>query len=661
MHQQEHQADNVGAEGLLGRADFLKLAGAAGVGAAAGAGLLQTGAGAAVTTNLKPTDFTFRTREQFRPFDLLAKNFVELNDSFETNTVRDYTVLRPGPPDEDDGFVRVGGGQARFAGQDEYLTVLKSDTGQEAPFSTVTVDVASQPDGTVYAGLYRDDLEYVHAYYNKDTQTVGLEARVGGVDYNLGSTQQFEQRLFEAPFKFAFVANENRVIALVGSPSDLGNWRPIIERDLFFETRNAVGGPLDLRDESRLEPAPTALRNGFGARSAEGSNILFDRVRAGYFGEAGIRDPHVVQYADGTPYIEDNKLYFTFTNAGLGFFEKAHYGVWTLDLSDYTNIEQVGNIFWRNADSPTVPATKILGHHAGQIIRDEEGGQWIILASSWGDFGPQGGDRAVAPGTVTYPDTGSNGEPVGGDPNDPNNPPAVVAPYEPPVDILYAEEAGTPGGLPLTTNILEGVHVLDGKRHPVNDTPFPTEGKWDPGLTRINGRWYLPYVIALDLFTDFQPALARSPRGGSHLTATEFVGADWGKRATEGSIIQKLGGEWRMFASCGDDEPAQFQGRYPIYFLRAANPEANENDRQAAEDGGGQRLQFDGYLDAPHPTNIPHPMIVPITTRSGGRTRTRYIMISFNGDQYYIERLGYGTHGDFYVMEAEQTVRGREF
>ncbi|MEJ7843746.1 MAG: hypothetical protein WKF95_18455, partial [Rubrobacter sp.] len=249
------------------------------------------------------------------------------------------------------------------------------------------------------------------------------------------------------------------------------------------------------------------------------------------------------------------------------------------------------------------------------------------------------GDRGNF-GTVTYPD--------GQDPDGP------TAPYEPPVDILYDEQ-------PLSLNILRGVHVLEGKKHPVNNTPFPTEGKWDPGLTRINGVWYLPYVIALDLFSDFQPALAKSPRGGGHLTATEFVGADWGKRATEGSIIQKLGGKWRMFASCGDDEPAQFQGRYPIYFLDAANPEANEEDREAAEDGTGQRLQFDGYLDAPHPTNIPHPMIVPITTRSGGRTRTKYIMITFNGDQYYIERLGYGTHGDFYVMQAEQTVRGREF
>ena len=62
-----------------------------------------------------------------------------------------------------------------------------------------------------------------------------------------------------------------------------------------------------------------------------------------------------------------------------------------------------------------------------------------------------------------------------------------------------------------------------------------------------------------------------------------FVGADWDKRATEGPIIQKLGGEWRLFASCGDDEPEQFQNRYPIYFLRPANPEMDEDPSRAEE------------------------------------------------------------------------------
>lgn len=59
--------------------------------------------------------------------------------------------------------------------------------------------------------------------------------------------------------------------------------------------------------------------------------------------------------------------------------------------------------------------------------------------------------------------------------------------------------------------------------------------------------------------------------------------------------------------------------------------------------------------------NIPHPMIVPIPVRSGGRRRTEYIMITFNGDQFFERILGYGTHGDFFVMQADQTVAGWEF
>lgn len=617
----DRRTDDVASAELLARLhnrrDFLKLLGAAGIGVAAGASVLPGAAEGAVRTGLQPTDFSFTTREQFRPFNLLAKNFVRLDDSFNTNTVGDYTILRPGPPEEDDGSVRGGDGKMRFSGQDDYYTVLKSDTGQEAPYATVIIEVASQPDGTVYAGLYESELNYVHAYYDKDSQTVGLEARVNGTDFALGSTQQFEQRLFETPFRFAFAANENEVTALVGSPSDLGNWRPIIKRDVFRETN----GQLDLRDQTRLEPSPTALENGFGARSGTGSDILFDRVQAGYYGEVGVRDPHVVQYADGTPYIKDGKLYFTLTNAGLGFFEKAHWGVWTMDLSDYTKIEQIGNIFWRNVDDPVVPPTKVLGHHAGQIVRDEEGGRWILLVSSWGDFGPQGGDRALQPGTVT-----------------PN-------PANPPVDILYNDEQ------PLSVNLLEGVHVLEGKKHPVNAVPFATEGKWDPGLTRIGNRWHLSYVICTDLFTDFQPALARSAPYADH-TAVTFVGADWGKRATEGPIIQRLGRQWRLLASCGDDEPEQLHDKYPMYFLRAQNPDADPAER---------RLRFDGYLDAPHPTNIPHPMVVPIPVRSGRRKQTKYIMLTFNGTQYFEPILGYGTHGDFFVMQAEQTVPGWVF
>jgi len=656
-------------ERLHSRGDFLKLLGAAGVGAAAGTSLLPGSAEGAVRTSLEPTDFHFTTRERFRPFDLLAKNFVRLDDNFSSNTRGNYTVLRPGPPSEDDGTVRISNGKLRFDGENDYYTVLKSGTGQRAPYATVIIDVASLPGGTVYAGLYKDNGNYVHAYYNRNRNEVGLEVRVDGTLYNLGRMNP-DPSDFGASFRFAFVANENEITALVGDRfMDIGNFRPLIKRNATTDDNDtpdpADDTPtgLDLRRRGVL----ATFKNGFGARNGSGRPIVLDRVRAGYFGEAGVRDPHCVQYADGTPYIKNNKLYFTLTNAGLGFFEKAHWGVWTMDLSDYTNIEQVGNIFWYNEEEPNI----ILGHHAGQIIRDEAGSRWIVVVSSWGDFGPQGGDGALVPGVITYPDKGSFGVPVfDPEPNNPSNPLVPVAPgYEPPVDILYDER-------PLTDNLLTGVHILTGKKHPVNNTPFPTEGKWDPGLTRIDGRWYLSYVIALDLFSNFQPALARSPVGGGHRQAVQFVGADWGKRATEGPIIQKLGGKWRLFASCGDDEPPEFQNRYPIYFLRAANPGApngasdadrprdfdpNRTEPPTAEEKRLRRLAFDGYLDAPHPSNIPHPMIVPISITVNGRRRTKYIMITFNGDQFFERVLGYGTHGDFFVMQATQTVVGWEF
>jgi hypothetical protein len=581
---------------LSSRKDFLKVLGAAGVGAAVGSNALLREALSAerLVSNPRPTDLTFSIKKQFRPFDLLAKNFVQLRDGFDTDTSGNYAVLAPAP-ESNDGNASVRRGALRVNG-DTYFALFRSTTSQRAPFATVIVDVQAFSDttgaeSTVFAGLVKDESNYVTAFYNNATKKVGLSACVNGTVTTLGTVDA----TFAAPLRFAFAANENEVTALVGdSSSAIGSFRPLIKRDVKFET----GGALDLRDVTVLG----SYKNGFGARATSGT-IVLGGVEAGYYGEAGVRDPHVIQYADGTPYIKDNKLYFTLTNAGLGFFEKAHWAVWTMDLSDYTKIEQVGNIFWHNAGD----STKVLGHHAGQIVLDEAKRRWIVLVSSWGDFGPQGGDRALTPGVVT-----------------PN-------PANPPVDILYNE-------LPSSTNLLEDVHVLTGTRHPVNDVPHKTEGKWDPGITRIGDRWYFAYVIANDLFTDFQPALARSAVGGDH-TALTFVGTDAGKRATEGPIIQKLGNQWRVLASCGDDEPDElgFDNKYPMYTLD---------------------MQFDGYLDAPHPTNIPHPMVVPIPLSTGN---TKYIMITFNGTQYYESMLGYGTHGDFIVMEAAQVVRGYVF
>jgi hypothetical protein len=48
-------------------------------------------------------------------------------------------------------------------------------------------------------------------------------------------------------------------------------------------------------------------------------------VRAGAFGYTGLRDPHLVQRPDGSAVVRNGKAFLTFTCAGMGFFQQAHW------------------------------------------------------------------------------------------------------------------------------------------------------------------------------------------------------------------------------------------------------------------------------------------------------------------------------------------------
>jgi hypothetical protein len=50
-----------------------------------------------------------------------------------------------------------------------------------------------------------------------------------------------------------------------------------------------------------------------------------------------------------------------------------------------------------------------------------------------------------------------------------------------------------------------------------------------------------------------------------------------------------------------------------------------------------------GRLDAPYPTNIPHPQVLE-------REDGSWLMISFDGTQYAERTMGYGGHGDVVIM-----------
>jgi hypothetical protein len=552
----------------LDRRRFLVGAGATGLGIAvasqlpaSGTALTRSG-GAHIDS---PTDLEFHVVNQTRPFNLVAPRFVTWQDSF--SRTRSYDELTP-TPESSGGSTRVSGGTLAVSGQD-FFTLFRSSSRQQAPYASVIVDVASfaGADGathdTVLAGLAKDAGSFVVAWYNDATKQGGIDLAVDGTQQTL-TTVDLD---LGAPCRLAFGLTSTTVVLLV----DAGDgFTPVAKANL--------AGKLDLR-------RPDALRdyhNTFGVRASSGT-VTLSAVRAGYFGETGLRDPHLVTYADGTPYLRDGKAYFTFTQAGLAFFETAHWGVWTVDLTTY-ELEQVGNLFFQRDGQDAV-----LGDHAGHIVMYEANDRWILLNSTWGDF------------------NGTN------------------------VQVNYRTVTGS-------TDVLHGVHVLRTQKLPLPVDQLATEhvGQWDPCLVHIGQRWYFAFVNASKFFV-FYPALARTARGRDFTHLDELVGADASKNATEGTILQKFGGSWFVLASNGDDSPPETQQQYPVYDL------------------GMKQV---GALDAPHPTNIPWPMVFPVPLRGGN---DRWVMVTFNGTQYHGDLLGYGTHGDVVVMEARPITSPHEF
>jgi hypothetical protein len=173
----------------------------------------------------------------------------------------------------------------------------------------------------------------------------------------------------------------------------------------------------------------------------------------------------------------------------------------------------------------------------------------------------------------------------------------------------------------LTTDddLLTGVHVLETER-----TDLPTDvSSWDPGFTRIDGTWFLGFVESpsQDPF-DFHPALA-STSAATPWEGLTSVGAADDLHQTEGPVLARVGDDWWFLASDSDAR------HYPVFDLR---------------------MRRAGRLDAPYPTNIPHPQLLHRPAAQGGG----WLMVSFDGTQYAEPTMGYGGHGDVVIMASRE-------
>ena len=412
-----------------------------------------------------------------------------------------------------------------------------SRTGPEAPFCALEATVAGS-SGRVLLGLATEDGDHVLGWYDADSRRVGIDVRSGG------RTRTIRRRKVDLPasFRLGVALCENQLTVLADSGD---GWEPLLTE------RDKVRALVDMRDSTRLGVHRYAY--GYGQDSGQ---RLTD-VRWGLFGMTGIRDQHLVQHSDGTPYVRDGKAYFTGTCAGLGFFQQAHWGVFTLELAQPERLEQVAQLYFLRDGL-------LLGDHAGQIVRDDDRDEWIVANSSWGDFDFKG---------------------------------------------LHVRHVTT------TDDILSGVHVLETQR-----TALPTDqSSWDPGMTRIDGRWYVGFVESPSQkpFV-FHTALAVAAEGAAWDEDLELVGAATELRQTEGPILAQVQGTWWFLASDGDAR------HYPVYDLT---------------------MRRVGRLDAPYETNIPHPQLLPLD--EGG-----FLLVTFDGTQYAEDLMGYGGHGDVLIMRS---------
>lgn len=479
------------------------------------------------STDLSFSDLSFGAVHRHRPFEVVAPGFVAVSRT------------------------AVGA----------VTGVVRSDVSPPAPFAAVQVDV-EHLDGVLVAGLATGpatgpgegpagEQDRVVATYTSSTRTAAIEV------HTAGRTRVVRRAKVRLPgsFSWAFVVCENQVTVLVRPQSQrrqqqnrdrpFGGWRPLLTE------RVEVARLVDLRRPATLE------RFGYTWGVRSGTAHLGD-VRAGLFGMTGLRDPHLVQHADGSPVIRDGKAFMTWTCAGPGFFPQAHWGVFTLDLDDPTRLQQVAQLF-SHRDA------LVLGDHAGQLVRD--GDRWLVATSSWGNFDAK---------------LDGNG-----------------------VHVRH---------LTTTDDLLSGVHLLR-----TEPTPMPTRvGSWDPVFTRVDDRWFLGFVESPSQAPfDFHPALA-STADASPFTGLTMVGAAEDLHRSEGPVISQIGGRWCLLASDARTRT------YPVFDLA---------------------MRRVGRLEAPYPSNIPHPQLVR-------RPDGSWLMVTFDGTQYAPRRLGYGGHGDVVVMAS---------
>jgi hypothetical protein len=168
-------------------------------------------------------------------------------------------------------------------------------------------------------------------------------------------------------------------------------------------------------------------------------------------------------------------------------------------------------------------------------------------------------------------------------------------------------------------DLLCGEHVVDTRELPLPTDGFGSVAVWDSHVVARDGEWWVGYVSASRFFR-FHPVVASGPS----LDELTLRGASTERTATEGTTLLPHEGRLLVLASDGRDGRSGQRKAYPVF---------------------DPSLVQTGALDAPYPSNIPWPTLLPPADEEDA-----WLLLTFDGTERDPGLLGYGTHGDLVVM-----------
>lgn len=374
-----------------------------------------------------------------------------------------------------------------------------------APFLTLQLDrLESGQAGAASWGLLSGGLK-LFAEFSSQSRKISLLLEQDGERSVLT-----ERRLKSDHFPLSLTVTENHVVLWQGEDLQA---KPVLKAHL----RESV----DLRQKQVFQDLRIAgTGDGY-------------RLKAGYFGYLGLRDPQFVRDESAEIYHRDGRAWLTMSCAGPGFFPTAHWAVFSLDPAQPEDLRLEAQLFSERDGM-------LLGDHAGSLtVRKND---ILVTVSSWGDF-------------------------------DEN---------------AHIRWTQGPSGL------LQGVHLLRTARLELPtdyDSWDPTvlrfQDRWWIAFVECLG--YQPRF-------DFRPVLAVGEPGQGFSTEFRRIGADEMHHQTEGTLLMVEDGELLLLASDGDARDYPIYNTEMFRFSQLAAPYKSNIPHPVIYQHEGVRwmLTFDG-------------------------------------------------------------------